>query len=132
MRIPLLVPSLGLVCLLASGCRIERVYNPGPTLVACQSEEQMRKGIKEGLKKREWSIAKDESGRIEATVFVRANRADIGIDYTKDQFTISYLDSQNLQYMKLSERLSLIHCNYNRWIRYLLRDITVAASHAEQ
>jgi len=123
--LPLLVLAAG------SGCRIERVYNPGPIRVACQSEEQMRKGIKEGLKKREWSLAKDEPGHIEATVHVRDNRADIAIDYDKEKFSIRYLDSEDLQYMKLSENSALIHCNYNRWIRYLVRDITVAASYAE-
>ena len=119
----------GLLCL--TGCMTERLVNPGSVRISCKSEEQMRKGIKEGLKKRAWALAKEEPGRIYATVFVRSTRADIAIDYDKAQFTIRYLDSENLDHHQSLFGKEMIHENYNRWIRYLMQDISVAVSHAE-
>lgn len=91
----------------------------------------MRMGIIESLKKRKWALAKEEEGRIRATLYIRSHQADIAIDYDKEQFTISYVDSKNLDHHRSLFGKEMIHRNYNNWIRYLVQDITVAASYAE-
>lgn len=123
---------LGLALLISqAGCRSAQLVNPGPIKVSCQSEEQMRKGIIDSLKKRKWALAKEEEGRILATLYIRSHQADIAIDYDKEQFTIRYVDSKNLDHHRSLFGKEMIHKNYNGWIRYLVQDITVAASYAE-
>lgn len=120
---------LGLLLIAVPACRKKPIWNTGSVAVSTASAEQMRNAIGQALRNRGWAIANEQPGRVEATLFIRSHVAKIAIEYDDKQFSISYLDSQNLEYEKKPDGTEYIHDNYNGWIENLRRDITVFASH---
>jgi hypothetical protein len=120
---------LALLLILVPACRQKPLWNPGSVSVQTQSRENMRNAIGQALRNRGWAIASEAPGRIEATLYARAHVAKVAIEYDENQFTISYLDSQNLEYDQKPDGAEFIHGSYNTWVENLVRDISVFASH---
>jgi len=118
-----------LLLVVVPACREKPLWNPGSVAVATSSREHMRNAIDLALRHRGWAIAKEEPGRVEATLYIRSHVANIAIEYDDKQYNITYLDSQNLKYRKKADGTEWIHGNYNEWIENLVRDISVYASH---
>jgi len=79
---------------------------------------KIAKSIKQALLKNNWIIDSTEAGVIKAH-FEKSNgviRADIKITYTKESYSIVYVDSKNLD-VDLEE--GYIHRNYVRWVNNL-------------
>ena len=130
MKKTVLTICLVMMGLLIVSCQMARIVNPGPISVRTPSAEQMRTAIGQALRNRGWAIAREEPGQIDATLFIRSHVAKIRIDYDAEKFSIAYLESTNLDYMKKGDGSEYIHENYNGWIQNLVHDISVFASHA--
>jgi len=116
----LVVLALGLLVLPA--CRRAKLYNPDP-ITAAKTLEQTERAIKMGLAGRGWIVSKAEPGEIRATLTSRGSIARIIIKYDKDNVTINYDSSQDLDYQIGDDGQPEIHKNYNKWIQWLVRDI---------
>jgi hypothetical protein len=119
-----------LISLAIAGCvRTVPVYNVSSAPVAAPagplSTAQVRAAIIEALHDKGWVVRQDNPGRIEAEVLVRTHRADVEIDYSATQYSITYKDSENLLYDGAT-----IHRNYNKWLVLLERQINQRLSEA--
>mgnify|MGYP000096880026 CR=1 FL=1 len=86
-----------------------------------QSQESMKNGIIAGCIDKGWTCREVSPGRIAASITVRKHRADADISYDSDSYSITYKDSQLLDY---NSKRQTIHRNYNRWIANLDSAIT--------
>lgn len=112
-----------LVGLAVAGCaRTMPIYNVASAPVAAPngpaSAIEVRGAILEALQDKGWVVREDDPGRIVAEILVRTHRADVEIDYSATQYSITYKDSANLLHDG-----SMIHRNYNKWITLLERQI---------
>ena len=124
---PVVVVLIGLAVL---GCaRTTPIYNVSAAPVVAKSGEatsaEVRGAIVDALTDKGWAIKQDDPGRILAEVNVRNHRADIAIDYSATQYSITYQDSENLLHDG-----SMIHRNYNKWVMLLEREINQRLSDA--
>jgi hypothetical protein len=127
------LPALALIILtgiyLASCARTMPIYNVSSAPVAAPSgplsTAQVRAAIIDALHDKGWTVRQDNPGRVEAEVLVRTHRADVEIDYSATQYSITYKGSENLLYDG-----STIHRNYNKWIVLLERQINQRFSEA--
>jgi hypothetical protein len=115
--------ALVVIGLALAGCaRTMPVYNVSSAPVAAPSGQlsaaQVRSAIIEALHDKRWIVKQDDPGKIMAEIMARSHRADIDIDYSATQYSITYRDSANLRYDG-----SEIHRNYNKWIKLLERQI---------
>jgi hypothetical protein len=127
MRLP---PVLVLLIALAlAGCRTMPVYNVSVAPVVAASGQldaaEVRSAIIQALNDKGWIVKENAPGRILAEVLVRTHRADVAIDYSATQYSISYQNSDNLLYDG-----SNIHRNYNKWIMLLQEQINRRLSEA--
>jgi hypothetical protein len=122
MRLSAVVVIVGIGLALAGCAHTMPVYNVSSAPVAAPSGQlsaaQVRGAITEALYDKGWVVKQDDPGKILAEVLVRNHRADIEIDYSATQYSIAYRDSANLLYDG-----SVIHRNYNKWIKLLERQI---------
>ena len=81
-----------------------------------QTEATVQKGIISGCLDKGWTCREVTPGLIEASIDVRKHRAVAIIAYDADSYSITYKDSQLLDY---NSRRNTIHRNYNRWINNL-------------
>ncbi|WP_323846023.1 hypothetical protein [Microbulbifer magnicolonia] len=81
-----------------------------------QTQDSVKKGIIAGCIDKGWTCQEVSPGLIAATINVRKHRAVANIAYNADSYSISYKDSQMLDY---NSRRNTIHRNYNRWINNL-------------
>jgi hypothetical protein len=114
-----------LLCIpgLSFGARDEPIYDATIRVPATIKMEEIAKAIKSALIAREWTVQREESGVIEAKLFVRSHTADIRIPFNKDSVYIQYVSSTNLLYDE-RQGIKYIHRNYNKWIKLLERDIS--------
>jgi hypothetical protein len=115
-----IVVTLSLVLL---GCvRTMPIYNVSnaPVVVASgnATSGEVRSAVIEALNTKGWLIRQDDPGQILAGINVRSHQADIAIDYSATQYSITYQSSENLLYNGTD-----IHRNYNKWIMLLEREI---------
>lgn len=80
--------------------------------------EQVEKAIYRGASLRNWSVRKLSPGQLEAKIQVRSHTAVVRILHDTKSFSITYKDSNNLDYDGSS-----IRRNYNRWILKLRNTI---------
>lgn len=122
-RILLLLLVLPLVLPLMAARKAELI-DPGPIAVpAGLGEQEIVNAIKSSLIARTWTVGKAAPGRIDATLYIRAHRADISIAYDQQNVQISYVSSENLDYRQKKGR-TWIHSNYIGWINNLTADIS--------
>jgi hypothetical protein len=110
--------------LMLTAARKAELTDPGPIAIPAGLEEkEIVTAIKSSLIARTWTVGKSSPGRIDATLNIRAHRADISITYDQENVRISYVSSENLDY-KQKKGKTLIHSNYIGWINNLTADIS--------
>ena len=67
-----------------------------------------------------WNIEVQTPGHIVGRLHLRSHVAFVDITYTRDEYSIHYRDSSNLNYDAGSQS---IHKNYNSWVRDLAQAI---------
>ena len=67
-----------------------------------------------------WQMKEETPGHIVGTLYLRSHVAVVDVTYTLDEYSISYRESQNLNYDPTN---NTIHKNYNGWIQNLSRAI---------
>ena len=100
-----------------NACRTAPIYNarhipisPRPSA----TEEEIEKTIWYAGRRLNWHINKVRPGEMQGVFRKRDHTATVAIPYNKTQFSILYLDSENLDYDG-----NEIHVNYNIWIKRL-------------
>jgi hypothetical protein len=73
---------------------------------------------------RGWRMTLQEPGLIRGHLVVGGgkHKVDVDIAYTKETFSITYVDSVNMNYSLRSDG-PYIHPKYNRWVEILKQDI---------
>ena len=112
-----------LIGLAVASCSTSRpIYNVASTPITVPSGQpsaaQVRAAIVEAATNRGWIVKDDVPGRIQLELLVRNHMATVNVDYSQSSYSITYQDSENLNYDG-----SEIHRNYNRWIMNLQREI---------
>lgn len=74
--------------------------------------------IQNALDRRRYRVTARNPGSIEAFYAARNVRADLTVTYTATTYSITYRDSQNMNYEN-----GRIHPNYNRWVNNLDHDL---------
>jgi hypothetical protein len=128
MRVPCTMVALAGLAL--AGCtRTLPIYNVAAAPVVAAAGQpgsaEVRAAIVGALNDKGWIVEQDDPGRILAEINVRSHRADIAIDYSATQYSITYQDSADLLHDG-----SMIHRNYNKWIMLLEREINQRLSAA--
>ena len=116
----ILLCSLGLSPLVLAAAEL---IDPPPVAVpAGISEKELVKQIKKAFVGRNWSIEKEEAGSIKATLYLRSHIARVAANYSKDEVTLTYLSSENLNF-KEKKGKRFIHKNYLTWIQNVRNDL---------
>lgn len=108
--------------LLALGaCTSKPLLTPNEQLHLAQpvSDVQVKKAVLLTLKKRGWSVTRNDPGLVQAEIDVRSKfYAAVDIPYSASGYQIRYRDSREMGYHD-----GKIHRNYNRWVHALDRNI---------
>lgn len=114
--------AVGLLALVVAACRTVPVQNvthqPFPADASKLGMAQIEESIIKAAGEREWIVQRKAEGELIATYSPRSHQAKVEIDFDQTEFSISYVDSTNLNYDGTS-----IHYNYNRWVNNLRQDI---------
>jgi hypothetical protein len=117
--------ALLLVFVLAAavGCRTAPIYNVSnqsiiPSGGKPKNLEAVKTAIVEAGKARGWVMKDIAPGRLEGELYVRSHVAVVDINYSTTSYSITYKNSTNLLYDG-----TVIHENYNSWIRNLQGEI---------
>ncbi|MFV0475487.1 MAG: hypothetical protein ACK5MQ_14955 [Pikeienuella sp.] len=123
------IATFCLVALVAlAGCRPgQPVYNVNSAAYGATANArkpslgQVESAIIRAGAKRGWSFTRIAPGQMEGTTVVRGkHRATVNLAYSREDFSITYKDSQNLEYDPATGK---IHPNYNSWVSLLEQDI---------
>lgn len=87
------------------------------------SMEEVENAIRRAAAKRGWTMKRLAPGRLEGRLALRSHVALVDVTFDTQQYSITYKDSQNLNYDGTN-----IHRNYNSWVRNLSNDINVEIS----
>lgn len=112
--------------LILAGCRASPIYNveDAPVNISGKySLNDVKKAIIRAGAGLGWTMKAKKPGLIKGSLFIRQHVAIIDIRYSKKGYSITYKDSQNLNYDG-----SNIHKNYNGWIQNLNRQIQAQLS----
>ena len=83
--------------------------------------EDVKRSIMQGCGARGWSCKDIDDNTIQGSIWVRGKHfAQVNIDYSEENYSINYSDSQHLDY---SAEKNKIHKNYNSWVMNLNGDI---------
>jgi hypothetical protein len=100
------------------------LVDPDPIAIpAGLSSEQVTHDIKRALIGRGWVVTREEDGRIDATLNLRAHVARIAISHGEGQVRIAYVSSENLKF-RVKDGRRTIHKNYLSWVNNLVTDIS--------
>ena len=72
-----------------------------------------------------WVMKKTSEGKIQGVLTLRKHVATVLVTYNANEYSITYLDSSNLDYNPAE---NTIHKNYNGWIQNLNKSIQVQLS----
>jgi len=114
--------SIAAFALIVSGCTSNPIMNIESRLIpdrldgSAQTQDSIKKSIIAGCIERNWTCQQVAPGKILATINVRKHHAEADIIYNINNYSITYKDSNMLDY---SEKYYTIHRNYNRWVRNL-------------
>ena len=107
-----------------SACQTTPVYNiKSASVPEGLTIKQVEKSIRKALVQKGWTVKEHTSGRIVADILVRSHSAEILIEYSTTNYSINYVDSNDLRY---NAKKNTIHKNYNNWIIYVNRLIQVS------
>ena len=87
------------------------------------SSQAVARAIKMALTGRTWVVSKEQPGRIDATLNLRAHVARIAITYDDNQVRLAYVSSDNLDYKDKNGK-RYIHKNYLSWVNNVLADLS--------
>ena len=118
LKLLLLLPVL----VLLMGAKELRDPDPVAVPAGLPSTEVVR-AIKTALGGRTWTVSKEEPGRIDATLYLRAHVARIAITYDASQVRIAFVSCENLDYKEKNGK-RYIHKNYLSWINNLVADLS--------
>ncbi len=82
------------------------------------TKEQVQEVILEACQKRGWAAQVEGDGVIDASIFSRNIKAEVEIQYNERTISITYKDSENLDYLDGN-----IHRTYNSWVTNLHKTI---------
>jgi len=114
-----------LVIILLAACVAQPIYNVDDAMIISSTNKTLTKvDIKNAIMKagttRGWVIKQDAPGRLVGTLFIRKHMAKIDIQFDDKSYSINYRDSENLNYGG-----TVIHKNYNSWVKNLQQDIEI-------
>lgn len=112
--------------LILAGCRSNPVLNIEDAPINANgkySTNDVKKAIIRAGAGLGWNMKSIKTGHIRGTLFLRTHVAKIDVRYTKKGYSITYKDSQNLNYDGTN-----IHKNYNSWVQNLNRQIQAQLS----
>ena len=125
--------SLGITLLiistiLISGCRTAPVHNvsdePFPTWQEKDiTQKDISKAIINAGQSLGWVMKEKEDGHIQGSLLLRTHKAVVDINYDHSKYSITYKDSENLNYDGTD-----IHRNYNNWVINLTNKINTNIS----
>lgn len=111
------------ILVLSASAQAALLIDPEPIAVpAGLNNQQVATEIKRALASRGWVVTKEQAGRIDASLSLRAHVARIVIDHDKTQIRVAYVSSENLKYSEKNGKRT-IHKNYLSWINNLTSDI---------
>ena len=99
------------------GCKTTPIYNVEHASVVVSDQASMneiKKAIMVAGAGLGWNMEETKPGVITGTLYVRDHMAKVQIPYSKNEYSIRYLDSYALRYDGTN-----IHKNYNVWIQDL-------------
>ena len=105
-------------CSLAPVLNLDNEILPAKLGSEPYTQEEVQNAILRACNRRGWSAQVQDDGAILASIMVRTHRAKIEIRHTNSTISISYVDSEGLEYSR-----DQIHSNYNRWVANLYRTI---------
>ncbi|MEW6647128.1 MAG: hypothetical protein AB1450_08010 [Pseudomonadota bacterium] len=122
-RLFALVLLIGVSLAIATGCRSNPVYNVEDATVVTNTDkpataEDIKKAILRAGTTLGWNMKVAKPGHIIGTLNLRKHMAQVDIKYSPKSYSITYRDSQNLDYDGTN-----IHSNYNGWIQRLQQNI---------
>ena len=122
-NLQLLATMLSIVFLVA--CVAQPIYNVDDAMIVSStnktlSKEDVKSAIIQAGTTRGWVIKENSPGNLVGTLFIRKHMAKIDIQYNEKFYSINYKDSENLSYQN-----TLIHKNYNNWVKNLQQDIEI-------
>jgi hypothetical protein len=121
---PFLLLTFALVAMPLGHAAATALVDPDPIAIpAGLSSEQVTNDIKRALVARGWVVSKEEPGRIDATLNLRAHVARIAITHGDGQVRVAYVSSENLKY-RVKNGQRTIHKNYLSWVNNLVTDIS--------
>ena len=105
------------VLIMLSACRSAPVYTANDVSIspnASASEEEIAEVIWSAARRLGWQTKKVGEWKIKAVKQIRNHSLTVSIPYSKNAFSIIYVDSENLDYDGQT-----IHVNYNVWVSRL-------------
>jgi hypothetical protein len=119
--------TIAVALLLLVGCRGQMpVYNVTSAPVVANkavSSDEVAKAITRAGARSGWQMIQKGPGTIEGVLVAREHRAVVDIKYNTKSYSITYKDSDKLQYDGTK-----IHPQYNSWIQRLENNIRVELS----
>ena len=119
MKLGRMFTAMAFAALLLAACATEPLRNVERTELnfpdgVAPTMADVEKAIYRGAADRGWTVRKTGPGELEAELRLRTHVAIVRIDHDARSFSITYKDSQNLEYDGTT-----INRNYNRWLRNL-------------
>ncbi len=109
-----------LISLLLVGCGTVPVYNINDAPVQVSANDYSANDVKKAIIRAGislgWKIKEVEPGKLVGLLNLRRHMAKIEIPYSKEGYSLIYIDSSELKY---NAEKGEIHKNYNKWIRNL-------------
>lgn len=127
-----ILTTLGMLAMLAlaSASRADPLVDPAPIPVpAGVGQPEVARAIGQALMYRNWMVTAKQPGRVDATLYLRGNQADIRIDYDDRTVRIAYVDSRGLEEHN-KDGVRQITGRYLVWMQYLSGDIATGLQHS--
>ena len=115
------------VLILAGGCKTNPVLVEPSCQVSVVADqmEVMKKAIVRAATRRRWSAVELKPGTIHCTLLNRTHEVQVDVVYTENNFTIRYVNSQDMDYDPAKRT---INRKYNQWVRNLEKEILIQIS----
>lgn len=99
------------------------LVEPEPVAVpAGLDQAKVAKAIKLALLGRKWVITKEQPGYIEGTLTARKHVLTVGLTYGRNEVTLKYVDSAELNYRE-DGGTRYIHKKYTNWTHNVMSDL---------
>ena len=113
--------------LLCSGCfslqPVPSIDNVPITVV--KAGRNTSEVIRTAAARKGWATSESQPGTVRCTLIVRTHKVVVDIPYTKNSFSIHYVDSVDMEYDKQGK---MINRKYIQWVRNLEKQIMLEAA----